>query len=86
MVPSASARPSGTSAPAQGVSTRDLPYLFDEPGGEYERSLIHPPNRSPVIRMYICSPLRRGLRRRQERQPILHTSHPANTHPASEGC
>jgi len=39
---------------------RDLSYLFDEPGGEYEKSLIHPPNSSLVIRMYVCSPLRRG--------------------------
>jgi len=60
MAPSTSARLPGTNALARGVSTRDLPYLFDEPGGEYEKSLIHPPNSSPVIRMYVCSPLRRG--------------------------
>jgi hypothetical protein len=59
-VPSASTRPPGTNAPAQGVSTRDLPYLFDEPGGEYERSFIHPSIGSPVICMCICSPLSRG--------------------------
>jgi hypothetical protein len=59
-VPSTRPRPPGINALAQGVSTRELPYLFDEPGGEYERSLVHPPNRSPVVRMYICSPLRRG--------------------------
>jgi hypothetical protein len=60
MVQPTSARPPGKNAPAQDVSTRELPYLFDEPGGEYERSLIHPPNKLPVIHMYLCSPLRRG--------------------------
>jgi len=47
-VPSARARPPGINAPAQGVSMRELPYLFDEPGGECERSLIHPPNAHPA--------------------------------------
>jgi hypothetical protein len=60
MVPSASARPPGTNVLAQGVSTRDLPYLFDELGGEYEKSLIHLPNRLPIIHKYVCLPLRRG--------------------------
>ena len=60
MVPSTSARPPGTNVLAQGVSTRDLPYLFDELGGEYKKSLIHLPNRLPIIHKYLCLPLRRG--------------------------
>ena len=75
-VPSANARLLERNAPAKGGSTRKLPCLFDEPGGECERSLIHPPN---IARnMYVCvCPSEGGLRRRQERQPILRTSHPA---------
>jgi hypothetical protein len=60
MVPSASTWPPVTNALVQGVSTRELPYLFDEPGGEHKKSLIHPPNRSPIIRMYVCLPFSRG--------------------------
>jgi hypothetical protein len=35
------------------VSTRQLSYLFDEPGGEYERFPICPPDESPTIHMYV---------------------------------
>jgi hypothetical protein len=49
-------------APAQGVSTRKLSYLFGELRGEYERFPIRPPSGSPTIRTYVRSPLRRGSR------------------------
>jgi hypothetical protein len=48
-------------APAWGVSTRLLSYLFDELRGEYEKFLIHLPIGQPVLRMYVGSPLSKGV-------------------------
>jgi len=43
------------------VSTRLLSYLFDELRGEYEKFPIQPHNESPVVRMYVGSPLSEGV-------------------------
>jgi hypothetical protein len=40
---------------------RLLSYLLDELRGEYEKSLIHLPIGQPVLRMYVGSPLSKGV-------------------------
>ena len=43
-----------------------LSYLFDELRGEYEKFPIQPHSESPVVRMYVGSPLSEGVSGRDE--------------------
>jgi len=65
----------GKYAPVRGVSTRSLSYLFNELRGEYEKFPIQPHSESPVVRMYVRSPLRRGSRA-EARTPARTTYQP----------